>query len=310
MNHPNPLVSVVIPAYNEELAIEKDIKLVQKTLNEAGYEWELIVVDDGSKDRTAEIAESLGAIVLRHAQNKGVGGARTTGIRYARGEIVVMTDADGTYPSQDMPKLIEKVRGGYDMAVGARQAEKGTMRWLRTPAKEFIRRLACFMTGASIPDLNSGLRAFRTDVAVRFIGILPNTHSWVSTITLAMFANGYRVGYIPIDYYPRIGKSSFHPIRDTYNYLSLVFRTLTYFNPLKVFLPVSLLVFILGVTKTLYDNYAYRDIRDSDVIIMVVAVLIGMLGMLADLLVAQNRHRYLAPPRLAERPVDGRERVH
>ena len=310
MNHPHPLVSVVIPAYNEELAIEKDITLVQKTLDAAGYDWELIVVDDGSRDRTADIAQSLGAIVLRHAQNKGVGGARTTGVCYARGEIVVMTDADGTYPSQDMPKLIEAVRSGYDMAVGARRKEKGTMRWLRTPAKEFIRRLASFMTGAPIPDLNSGLRAFRTDVAMRFIGILPNTHSWVSTITLAMFANGYRVHYIPIDYYPRIGKSSFHPIRDTYNYLSLVFRTLTYFNPLKVFLPVSLFVFMLGVMKTFYDNFVLHDIRESDVIIMVVAVLIGMLGMLADLMVAQNRHRYLAPPRLKKPPIDQRERVH
>ena len=310
MNHPHPLVSVVIPAYNEELAIEKDLILIQETLDSEGYDWELIVVDDGSKDRTGEIAESFGAIVLQHAENKGVGGARTTGMRYARGEIVVMTDADGTYPSQDMPKLIEAVLSGYDMAVGARRKEKGTMRWLRTPAKEFIRRLASFMTGAPIPDLHSGLRAFRTDVGVRFIGILPNTHSWVSTITLAMFANGYRVAYIPIDYYPRIGKSSFHPIRDTYNYLSLVFRTLTYFNPLKIFLPVSLLIFIVGVSKTLYDYFAHRDIRESDVIIMVVAVLIGMLGILADLVVAQNRYRYLAPPRLKKSPIDQRERVH
>lgn len=304
------LVSVVIPAYNEELAIEKDIVLIQKTLNSAGLEWELIVVDDGSTDRTAEIAESLGAIVLRHAHNKGVGGARTTGVRYARGSIIVMTDADGTYPSQEMPKLIEAVSGGYDMAIGARQAEKGTLRWLRTPAKEFIRRLASFMTGAVIPDLNSGLRAFRTDVVLRFIGILPNTHSWVSTITLAMLSNGYRVTYLPIDYYPRIGKSSFHPIRDTYNYLSLLFRTLSYFNPLKIFLPVSLFVFSFGIVKSLYDYLTWQDIRESDVIIMVVAVLIGMLGMLADLYVAQNRYRYLAPPRLKQPPTDGRERVN
>jgi glycosyltransferase involved in cell wall biosynthesis len=310
MNHPNPLVSVVIPAYNEELAIEKDIELIRATLDAAGYDWELIVVDDGSRDRTAEIAESLGAVVLRHAENKGTGGARSTGVRYARGEIVIMTDADGTYPNQDMPLLIEKVREGYDMAVGARRAEKGTLRWLRTPAKEFIRRLASFMTGTTIPDLNSGLRAFRTDVTLRFIGILPNTHSWVSTITLAMLSNGYRVAYVPIDYYPRIGKSTFHPVRDTYNYLSLVFRVLTYFNPLKVFLPASVLFFLFGFIKLLYDNFVLRDIRESDVMIIVVSVLVALLGILADLVVIQNRHRYLAPPRLAEPPTDGRERVH
>ncbi|MDQ4075338.1 MAG: glycosyltransferase family 2 protein [Chloroflexota bacterium] len=308
MNHPDPLVSVVIPAYNEELAIQNDIEVIRETLDAAGYPWELLVVDDGSTDRTAEIAQSLGAVVLCHSYNKGTGGARSTGVRYARGEIVVMTDADGTYPNQDMPKLIEKVCEGYDMVVGARRQEKGTLRWLRTPTKEFIRRLASFMTGAPIPDLNSGLRAFRRDVALRFLGILPNTHSWVSTITLAMLANGYLVTYVPIDYYPRIGKSTFHPVRDTYNYLSLVFRALTYFNPLKVFLPVSLFIFLLGFIKMGYDIIVWQDIREADVIILVVAVLITMLGMLADLVVAQNRHRYLAPPRLSRTPTDGRER--
>lgn len=310
MNSPNPLVSVVIPAYNEELAIEHDIQIIRKALDDAGYEWELIVVDDGSTDRTGEIAESLGAVVLRHAQNKGTGGARTTGVRYARGEIVIMTDADGTYPNQDMPKLIEAVRSGYDMSIGARRAEKGTLRFLRTPAKEFIRRLASFMTGAPIPDLNSGLRAFRTDVARTFIGLLPNTHSWVSTITLAMLSNGYRVSFIPIDYYPRIGKSTFHPIRDTYNYLTLVFRALTYFNPLKLFLPVSAMVFWFGVVKLLYDNFERHDIRESDIMLVLAGILIMMMGLLADLIVAANRHRYLAPPRLKAPPTDGREREY
>ena len=310
MNAPHPLVSVVIPAYNEELAIEHDIQIIRKALDEAGYDWELIVVDDGSVDRTGEIAESLGAVVLRHAQNKGTGGARTTGVRYARGEIVIMTDADGTYPNQEMPRLIEAVREGYDMAVGARRAERGTLRFLRTPAKEFIRRLASFMTGATIPDLNSGLRAFRTDVARTFIGLLPNTHSWVSTITLAMLANGYRVKFIPIDYYPRIGKSTFHPIRDTYNYLTLVFRALTYFNPLKLFLPVSALIFWFGVAKMLYDNFVRHDIRESDIMLVLMGVLIMMMGLLADLVVATNRHRYFAPPRLRTPPTDGREREY
>lgn len=310
MNASTPLVSVVIPAYNEELAIEHDITLIRTTLDAAGYDWELIVVDDGSTDRTAEIAESLGAVVLRHAQNKGTGGARTTGVRYARGEIVIMTDADGTYPNQDMPVLIEKVRGGYDMAVGARRKERGTLRFLRTPAKEFIRRLASFMTGTPIPDLNSGLRAFRKEVVLRFIGLLPNTHSWVSTITLAMLSNGYRVAFVPIDYYPRIGKSTFHPLRDSYNYLTLVFRALTYFNPLKLFLPVSAFVFTFGVVKLLYDNFVRHDIRESDILLILMGVLIAMMGLLADLIVATNRHRYLATPRLSEPPSDGRELEH
>jgi polyisoprenyl-phosphate glycosyltransferase len=306
MNHPTPLVSVVIPAYNEEMAIAHDINIIKETLDAAGYEWELVVVDDGSSDRTAEIAEELGAIVLRHAQNKGTGGARMTGVRYARGEIVVMTDADGTYCNQDMPKLIEEVRSGYDMAVGARVTEKGTLRWLRTPAKTFIRQLASFMVGYPIPDLNSGLRAFRRDVCLKFLGILPNTHSWVSTITLAMLANGYRVTYVATDYFPRIGKSSFHPIRDSYNYLSLVFRTLTYFNPLKIFLPISFAMFVVGIGKLIYDLITAQDIRDGAVLLLVMPVVIAIIGMLADLVVALNRWRYIAPPRLKAPPPDGR----
>lgn len=306
MNHPNPLVTVLVPAYNEELAIAQDLGVIKETLDAAGYEWELVVVDDGSTDRTAEIAEEMGAIVLRHAQNKGPGGARMTGVRYAKGEIVIMTDADGTYPNQDMPKLIEEVRNGYDMAVGARINERGTLRWLRTPAKTFIRQLASFMVGYPIPDLNSGMRAFRREVCLKFLGILPNTHSWVSTITLAMLANGYRVTYIPVEYFPRIGKSSFHPIRDSYNYLSLVFRTLTYFNPLKIFLPISFFILLIGLGKLGYDIIFWQDIRDSDVLLLVTPVVIAIVGMLADLVVALNRWRYIAPPRLKVPPPDGR----
>lgn len=306
MNHPNPLVTVLVPAYNEELAIAHDLGVIKETLDTAGYAWELVVIDDGSTDRTAEIAEDFGAVVLRHAQNKGPGGARMTGVRYAKGEIVIMTDADGTYPNQDMPGLIEEVRNGYDMAVGARIGEKGTLRWLRTPAKTFIRQLASFMVGYPIPDLNSGMRAFRREVCLKFLGILPNTHSWVSTITLAMLANGYRVTYIPVEYFPRIGKSSFHPIRDSYNYLSLVFRTLTYFNPLKIFLPISFGMFLVGIGKLAYDLVTAQDIRDGAVLLLVMPVVIAIIGMLADLVVALNRWRYIAPPRLKAPPSDGR----
>jgi glycosyltransferase involved in cell wall biosynthesis len=307
MNHPNPEVTVLIPAYNEEMAIAHDINIIKETMNAAGYDWELIVVDDGSTDRTPQIAAELGAIVLYHAQNKGPGGARMTGVRYAKADIVIMTDADGTYPNTDMPKLIEAVRNGHDMAVGARTTERGTMRWLRTPAKTFIRRLASFMVGFPIPDLNSGFRALRRDVCVKFLGILPNTHSWVSTITLAMLANGYRVTYIPVDYFPRIGKSSFHPIRDSYNYFSLVLRTLVYFNPLKIFLPISFAILITGIAKLIYDLRDAQDIRDGALLLLMMSVIIGVMGVLADLIVALNRYRYIAPPRLKNPPPDGRD---
>ncbi len=290
-----PLVSVVLPAYNEEASIGADLQAIIEAMDRSGYSYEIIVVDDGSTDRTAHIAASFPNVhVVRHDRNRGTGAARSTGMRLARGRIVAMSDADGTYPNHELPKLVEGVLKGADMVVGARRVEAGTWPWLRVPAKEFIRYLASYLTNMPIPDLNSGFRAIRRDVALRFLPILPATHSWVSTITLALLTNGYRVDYIPIDYYPRKGgRSSFHPVRDTYNYLSLVLRTITYFNPLKIFLPVSLLMGTAGLVKTIFDLTVHSRFRESDVLILVVAVLIGMMGLLADLIVTHGRFRYL-----------------
>jgi glycosyltransferase involved in cell wall biosynthesis len=280
------MISVVIPAYNEELAIGDDLKSIQGALTGAGLDYEIIVVDDASTDRTAEIVRGFPDVrLISHPYNRGEGAARTTGLRASRGDIIVTTDADGTYPNQDMPRLLAALEG-YDMVIGARKKEAGTMRWLRTPAKTFIRLLASYLTATRIPDLNSGLRALRKGPALRFLNILPATHSWVSTITIAFLTNGYTVNFIPIDYYPRKGKSSFHPLRDTYNYLSLVVRAIVYFNPLKVFLPASLLLLLVGGAKMIYDILAYNwHFAPSTVTLILTGVQIGALGMLADLIV-------------------------
>jgi hypothetical protein len=199
-----------------------------------------------------------------------------------------MTDADGTYPNHDIPRLLEALEG-YDLVIGARKKEAGSLKWLRSPAKGFIRLLASYLAGTRIPDLNSGFRAFRKEPAMRFLRILPNTHSWVSTLTLALLTNGYAVNYLPIDYYRRKGRSSFHPLRDTYNYLSLVVRTIVYFNPLKVFLPVSLLLLLVGGGKMIYDIITYNwHLAPSTVTLILAGVQIGALGMLADLIVRRS----------------------
>ena len=280
------MISVVIPAYNEELAIGDDLRIIQGALDGAGLDYEIIVVDDGSTDRTAEIVRAFPNVrLISHPYNRGEGAARTTGLRASRGDIFVTTDADGTYPNQDIPRLLAALEG-YDMVIGARKKEAGTMRWLRTPAKTFIRLLASYLTATRIPDLNSGLRAFRKAPAMRFLNVLPATHSWVSTITIAFLTSGYTVNFIPIDYYPRKGKSSFHPLRDTYNYLSLVVRAIVYFNPLKVFLPASLFLLLVGGVKVIYDIITYNwHFAPSTVTLILTGVQIGALGMLADLIV-------------------------
>jgi glycosyltransferase involved in cell wall biosynthesis len=288
---PNSLISIIIPMYNEQEAIGRELEAITATMETYGRPYEIIVVDDGSTDGSADIVRQwAGVQLIQHPFNRGTGAARTTGLRVARGDLVAMTDADGTYPNQDIPRLLAALEEqNAAMIIGARQREAGTLRWLRSPAKNFIRLLAMYLVHQPIPDLNSGLRVFRRDVALRYLRYLPTTHSWVSTITLAMINNGHLVRWLPIEYYPRIGKSKFHPITDTYNYLTLVVRAVTYFNPLRVFLPTSLILFVLGLAKTLYDNFVLLHIRESDILILLSAVVIGMMGLLADLIVIQHR---------------------
>lgn len=283
-------VSIVIPVYNEEGAIGDDLDTIIATMDGSGYSYEVIVVDDGSTDRTADIARAKGAKVIQHPINRGTGAARRTGILQARGEIIVMTDGDGTYPNQDIPRLLEYLPA-FDQVMGARTSEQGSFRFLRAPAKWFIRKLACYLTGMDIPDLNSGLRAFKREVMLKFLYLIPDGFSCVSTMTLAFLCNGYTIKYVPIDYYKRIGRSKFHPVTDTYNYLLTVVRMVMYFNPLKIFLPSSLVLFLLGAAKTIYDNFVNQRIRESDVIIVVVSIVIGMMGLLADLIVVQHKVR-------------------
>jgi len=156
---------------------------------------------------------------------------------------------------------------------------------IRRPARWFIRKLASYLIATKIPDLNSGLRIFKKDLARKFFNILPETHSWVSTITLAFLANGYSIKYVPIDYYKRKGKSTIHPIKDTYNFISLVIRTVMYFNPLRVFLPLTALILISAIIRTLYDATVLHRIKESDIMLFLTGLIIGVLGLLADLIV-------------------------
>ncbi len=277
-------VSFVIPCYNEEQAIGIVLDQIVAVMQPLGLTYEIIVVDDGSTDNTAALCERRQDVILvRHDHNMGTGAARSTGIRRAQGEFIVMTDADGTYPAEAIPELIAALQNA-DMVIGARRREAGTVRWLRSPAKWFIRMLACYMTRTHIPDLNSGLRGIRRALVPRFYHILPNSHSWVSTITIAFLSCGYRVRWIPIDYHPRIGRSTFHPVRDTYNYLTLVVRTITYFNPLRVFLPISLLLLTVGFGKAIADIVRYNwHFPASTVMLVLTGVQVGALGVLADL---------------------------
>ncbi|OGR50685.1 MAG: hypothetical protein A3I11_04300 [Elusimicrobia bacterium RIFCSPLOWO2_02_FULL_39_32] len=284
-------ISVILPAYNEADSIGEEIVQIQKVLKESEISYEFIVVDDGSTDETSKIAQSKGVKVVRHAKNRGVGAGRKTGILTAQNEIIVTTDADGTYPQKPILEMLQLIlEHDYDMVIGARVKEKGTFYWLRLPAKFLIRKLASYLSQEKIPDLNSGLRIFKKSIALKYFYLLPDSHSWESTITLAFLCNHQRVYFHPIDYFKRSGgTSSFHPIKDTYNYFSLVIRTVMYFNPLRIFLPLFVFVLLSGCTKTIYDWLVYQNIGGFDVMLILSSLIILLTGLLADLMVVLHR---------------------
>lgn len=280
------MVSVIIPAYNEEQGLHDSIAELHSVLEQIPYPNEVIVVDDGSLDRTAELARAEHVQLLTHLHNLGYGASLKTGIKYAQGEWIVITDADGTYPARYIPQLLAYMsEHGYDMAVGARTGENVNVPLVRRPAKWIITQLASYLTGFKIPDLNSGLRVFRRDLVEKFLPLLPDGFSFTTTITLASLVNGYKVWFEPIDYLPRVGRSKIKPARDTFNFIILILRTVMFYQPLKVFLPLSFLLFLLGLA-VLFGSYLFTPkVMDTTVIVIfMTAIQMFAIGMLADLI--------------------------
>jgi len=299
-------VTVVLPVFNEVGHLAQEVKRIRSALERSGRSFEIVVVDDGSDDGSGEALEKLDGIrLLRFARNRGSGSARKAGTLAARGRVVVWTDCDLTYPNEDIPRLIDALDEGYDQVVGARTSEQGTLRALRVPAKWLIRRLASYLTDTKIPDLNSGLRVFRRDVALQFLYLLPAGFSCVTTITMTFLANGYSVRYLPIDYFPRAGKSKFHWWADTRRYVLQVVRMVLMFNPLRVFGPVGLLLLGAGAVKTVYDLMdKHGRIATNTILVVLAASMVIMIGLLSDLVVQLNRPRDAVEPATRTTPGD------
>jgi len=287
-------ISIIIPAGNEEASIGNVLEGLREWRDRA----EIIVVSDGSTDRTPEIAERAGVRVIRHRANKGYGAALKTGIRAAAGDIIVMMDADGEHSAAQIQRLIDAMNDN-DMVVGARGKDSYAP-LIRRPGKWILSKVANYLAQTNIPDLNSGFRAFRKEVALRFLHILPNGFSFTTTLTLALLKEGYNTAYVPITTTPRVGTSTVNPIRDGINTLMLIVRIVALFDPIKVFLPTSIALFLLGVAYWIGSGiFRYAShiepafhIPSGAVTAILASIIVFMFGILADQVSAIRREKY------------------
>jgi glycosyltransferase involved in cell wall biosynthesis len=290
---PRPYVSVVLPCFNEAAHVLQELERITEALDESELTYELLAIDDASTDDTLAVLEAAThrfphLRVIGFRRNGGSGTARRIGTRAARGEIVVWTDADLTYPNERIPELVRLLRDDptYDQVVGARTSEEGTLKILRVPAKWFIRKIAERLTNQKIPDLNSGLRAFRREVSLPYLRLLPPGFSCVTTITLAFLANQHDIKYVDIGYAKRAGSSKFHFLRDAYRYILQVLRMVMYFDPLKVLMPPALWLLGIGLVKGVVDMVRHPFyFPASTVLLFVTGLTIGSLALLSDLVV-------------------------
>jgi len=271
-------IGVVLPAYNEAEVIGRVVADIRRLYPDP-REVEVLVVDDGSTDGTGKVAAAAGARVVRHPYNKGNGAAVKTGIRATRGEVLVMMDADGQHNPADIERLVAPI-GEYDMVVGARQGID--QQWHRRLANAIYNLLATYLAGFPIRDLTSGFRAVRRDLALSFCYMLPNTFSYPTTLTLAVVKAGYSLKYVPICVRARVGKSKIKLLRDGGHFLLIMVRIITLFSPLKIFLPMGLVVFLPGFLYAIYKLIIHRPWTLPIVISVSVGTLIVMLGLISE----------------------------
>lgn len=294
-------VSIVIPAYNEEAAVREGVIELRKFFEVTDIIAEILVVDDGSRDKTAQEAKAAGARVIQHRSNRGYGASLKTGILAATYDIIAITDADGTYPAKYLPEMLNELEHA-DMVVGSRTGADVHIPLSRRPAKWFLRVIANYVANTKIPDLNSGLRVFRRDVAVQYFAILSDQFSFTTTITLALLCDNYAVTYIPIDYRKRQGKSKIVPW-DAGSFAILIFRVAMLFRPLRVFIPLALMCILYGSIKAFTDILIFNDknISASAILAFVSALTMVLTGMLGDA-VATRLGRFNQHSALGVRP--------
>ena len=280
-------LTIVIPAYHEEANIGNVVRRVRASRPGC----EIIVVDDGSTDRTAVEAEAAGARVVRHPYNKGNGAAVKTGIRAARGEVIQLLDADGQHSPEDIDSLLEHI-GTYDLVVGARTRDSDSARY-RDFGNWVFRSLASYLVEMKVPDPTSGFRCFKRDKVMDFIHLLPNQYSYPTTTTMSFIKAGYNVKHVPIKAHKRQGgKSHIRPFRDGLKFVTIILKMITLFNPIKIFMPLAALWFLLGLVYGIGNFFlANGKIPNGAVLLISISVLIFLCGLISEQIAALRFER-------------------
>jgi len=274
-------ISVIIPTRDEEATIGKIVNEIDRILGKSERPFEILVIDDGSNDNTARNAKEAGAKVIKHPYNIGNGAAIKTGIRHAMGSILVMIDGDGQHDAEDIPKLLEHIEN-YDMVVGARSKSSETYFHRRT-ANKIYNLFASYVCNFKVEDLTSGFRTIKSDIARKFIDLLPNTFSYPSTLTLAVIRSGFSIKYLPIKTHKRKGKSKIKLTQDGIRFLNIILRIAVFFAPLRVFVPISALFFLLGFGWYIYSVFfTIRRFPPVSIVLMITSVIVFFLGVISD----------------------------
>ncbi len=274
-------LSIVIPAKNEAASIADVVASARSEYPEA----EVIVVDDGSTDATADLAEAAGATVVRHPESLGNGAAVKSGARAAKGEFLALMDGDGQHDPRELGKLLARLNDGYQMAVGARDSgsHASVGRWV---ANGLYNEIASRLTGRRVHDLTSGFRAVRASMFKQFLYLLPNGFSYPTTITMAFLRSGYPVCFEPITAAERSGKSHIRPIRDGIRFLVIIFKIATLYSPLKIFMPISALFFAVGLGYYAYTYFTEGRFTNMSMLVISASVIIFLIGLISEQITA------------------------
>lgn len=277
-------LSIIIPAKNEAASIGSLLQKIRSQYPNA----EILVVNDGSTDATSTIAVEFGAQVLNHPRTLGNGAAVKTGARRANGEVLVFLDADGQHKPADIPRLLQRLSDGFDMVIGARSTGKSHANSARLFANGAYNLVASLVTGQRIPDLTSGFRAVRANLFKRFLYLLPNGFSYPTTITMAFMRSGYTVDFVDIQANKRQGKSHIKPIRDGVRFMVIIFKIATLYAPMKLFLPASLMFFVLGLGYYLYTFTVMGRFTNMSLLLFSASVIIFLIGLISEQITALN----------------------